>query len=113
MRTRTTTADLEIIPHTTTQVWGYNGTVPGPTLISQRGRRTVVTHRNELPVPVVVHLHGGVTAPEHDGYPRTSSSPPLPTTAITPPTTPAPTSSTPTIWPAETPAMGSANTSMR
>ncbi len=26
-------------------------------------------HRNELPVPVVVHLHGGVTPPEHDGYP--------------------------------------------
>lgn len=62
-------ADVEIIPGTTTQIWGYNGTVPGPTLISQRGRRTVVTHRNELPVPVVVHLHGGVTAPEHDGYP--------------------------------------------
>ncbi|WP_047690257.1 multicopper oxidase family protein [Kocuria sp. ZOR0020] len=62
-------ADLEIIPGTATQVWGYNGTVPGPTLVSQRGRRTVVTHRNELPVPVVVHLHGGVTAPEHDGYP--------------------------------------------
>ena len=26
-------------------------------------------HRNELPVPVVVHLHGGVTPPQHDGYP--------------------------------------------
>lgn len=62
-------AELEILPGTTTQVWGYNGTVPGPTLVSEKGRRTVVTHRNELPVPVVVHLHGGLTAPEHDGYP--------------------------------------------
>src|SRR5690606_1450020 len=31
--------------------------------------RTVVRHRNELPVPTVVHLHGGRTPPEHDGYP--------------------------------------------
>jgi FtsP/CotA-like multicopper oxidase with cupredoxin domain len=28
-----------------------------------------VRHRNELPVPTVVHLHGGHTAPEHDGWP--------------------------------------------
>jgi spore coat protein A len=58
-----------ILAGLTTQVWGYNGIVPGPTIVSQRGRRTAVTHRNELPVPVAVHLHGGRTAPEHDGYP--------------------------------------------
>jgi hypothetical protein len=29
----------------------------------------VVGHRNELAVPVSVHLHGGRTPPEHDGYP--------------------------------------------
>src|SRR5262245_50129712 len=29
----------------------------------------VVRHRNELPVPVVAHLHGGKTPPQHDGYP--------------------------------------------
>ncbi|TRY18173.1 multicopper oxidase family protein [Tessaracoccus rhinocerotis] len=52
-----------------TEVWGYNGILPGPTIVSRSGRRTVVTHRNELPVPVSVHLHGGKTAPEHDGYP--------------------------------------------
>jgi spore coat protein A len=28
-----------------------------------------VRHRNELPVPVVVHLHGGHTPAVHDGYP--------------------------------------------
>jgi spore coat protein A len=28
-----------------------------------------VRHRNELPVPTVVHLHGGHTPPEHDGFP--------------------------------------------
>ena len=29
----------------------------------------MVTHRNALPVPTVVHLHGGVTPHDSDGYP--------------------------------------------
>ncbi len=61
--------EAEIIPGLTTEVWGYEGVFPGPTIVSRSGRRTVVEHRNELPVPVVVHLHGGKTPPEHDGYP--------------------------------------------
>jgi spore coat protein A len=59
----------QILPGYTTAIWGYDGIFPGPTIESRRGRRVVVRHRNELPVPVVVHLHGGVTPPEHDGYP--------------------------------------------
>ena len=59
----------EILPGPKTEVWGYDGIFPGPTIRSRRGRRTVVRHRNELPVPTVVHLHGGKTPPEHDGYP--------------------------------------------
>src|SRR3977135_2307879 len=62
-------ATVEILPGVGTTVWGYNGTFPGPPLVSRSGRRAVVTHRNELPVPVVVHVHGGRTPPEHDGYP--------------------------------------------
>jgi spore coat protein A len=62
-------AQLEIIPGLPTAIWGYDGTYPGPTLVSRSGRRTVVRHHNELPVPVVVHLHGGHTPAEHDGYP--------------------------------------------
>jgi spore coat protein A, manganese oxidase len=62
-------AQVEILPGMRTEVWGYNGIFPGPTIESRRGRRTVVTHHNKLPVPVVVHLHGGKTPPEHDGYP--------------------------------------------
>ncbi|WP_020501501.1 multicopper oxidase family protein [Sciscionella marina] len=59
----------QIVPGLRTEVWGYNGIFPGPTIQSRRGRRTVVRHRNELPTPVVIHLHGGRTPPEHDGYP--------------------------------------------
>ncbi len=62
-------AEQEIVPGLRTLVWGYNGTFPGPTLESRSGRRTVVRHRNELPVPTVVHLHGGRTRPASDGYP--------------------------------------------
>lgn len=59
----------EILPGLKTEVWGYDGIFPGPTIESRRGRRAIVRHRNELPVPTVVHLHGGKTPPEHDGYP--------------------------------------------
>ena len=59
----------EIVPGLSTTVWGYEGVFPGPTIESRSGRRAVVRHRNELSVPTVVHLHGGRTRPEHDGYP--------------------------------------------
>jgi spore coat protein A len=59
----------EILPGLKTEVWGYNGIFPGPTIESRRGRQTIVQQRNELNVPTVVHLHGGRTPPEHDGYP--------------------------------------------
>ncbi|WBB81491.1 multicopper oxidase family protein [Micromonospora sp. WMMD882] len=62
-------AKVEIVPGHQTEIWGYDGTFPGPTIESRAGRRTVVRHRNELPVPVVVHLHGGKNPAEHDGYP--------------------------------------------
>jgi spore coat protein A len=62
-------ADQEILPGLRTRVFGYNGTFPGPTLLTRSGRPVVVTHRNDLPVPVAVHLHGGHTPADSDGYP--------------------------------------------
>ncbi|MGH3343538.1 MAG: multicopper oxidase family protein [Carbonactinosporaceae bacterium] len=52
-----------------TTVWGYDGVFPGPTIEVRRGRAAVVTHHNRLPVPTVVHLHGGKVSAEADGYP--------------------------------------------
>jgi spore coat protein A len=60
---------LHILPGLATQAWTYQGTIPGPTLKSASGRRTVVTHSNQLPHPTVVHLHGGHTPTGSDGYP--------------------------------------------
>ncbi len=62
-------AQAEILPGVRTPVLGYDGIFPGPTIETRRGRPVVVRHRNELPVPTVVHLHGGHTAAEHDGWP--------------------------------------------
>ncbi|TDD62228.1 multicopper oxidase family protein [Kribbella antibiotica] len=62
-------AKVEILPGLTTEIWGYDGTFPGPTIESRRGRQIVVRHRNELAVPAVVHLHGGRTPADSDGYP--------------------------------------------
>ncbi|AUY49163.1 multicopper oxidase family protein [Streptomyces sp. CB01881] len=62
-------ARLEILPGLRTEAWTYGGSYPGPTLAVRAGRETVVRHRNELPVPSVVHLHGGHTPADSDGYP--------------------------------------------
>jgi spore coat protein A, manganese oxidase len=62
-------APIRIFEDVATPAWTYNGTFPGPTISSHSGRRTVVTHQNQLPHPAVVHLHGGHTPHDSDGYP--------------------------------------------
>src|SRR5918994_4457152 len=59
----------EILPGLETEVWGYEGIFPGPTIESRSGRKIVVRQINDLPVPVSTHLHGGRTPPGSDGYP--------------------------------------------
>ena len=60
---------LEILPGLSTEVMGYDGLLPGPTIKARRGERVTVTHHNQLFWPTVVHLHGGHTSAESDGYP--------------------------------------------
>lgn len=59
----------EILDHDITPVWGFDGTFPGPLFETRRGRAAHVRLTNDLPVPVVRHLHGGFTPAEFDGYP--------------------------------------------
>jgi spore coat protein A len=66
---RQTEGRQRILPDLDTPIWGYNGTFPGPTIEARKGRQVVVTHHNELTVPTVVHLHGGIVAADSDGYP--------------------------------------------
>lgn len=69
--------EAQIVPGYDTMVFGYNGTVPGPTIIAKRGRPVVVRHMNNLPAvhPMLgyepwtsVHLHGSASEPQYDGY---------------------------------------------
>jgi spore coat protein A len=62
-------AEAELLPGLRTEVWGYGGGFPGPTIQARSGRRTVVKLVNRLSQPTVLHLHGGHTPPESDGYP--------------------------------------------
>jgi spore coat protein A len=64
---RETTAG--ILPGLRTPIMGYDGLFPGPTIKARRGRQVVVNYRNQTGVPTVVHLHGGHTPPESDGFP--------------------------------------------
>ena len=67
----------EIVPGLQTDLWGYNGMYPGPTIVTQRNRRSRVRQINNLPGvhPTLgftpwtsVHLHGHASLPQYDGY---------------------------------------------
>ena len=51
-------ARLSIVPGNFTEVFAYNGRVPGPTLELREGDRVTITFRNNLPEPSTIHWHG-------------------------------------------------------
>ncbi len=75
-----------------TRLWGYNGLFPGPTIDVNKDENVYIKWMNDLPdkhflpvdhtihhsesghqepdVKTVVHLHGGATPPDSDGYPE-------------------------------------------
>lgn len=59
----------EILPGLQTTIWGYEGQFPPPTIRVRSGRTAILQLANRLPVPTVLHLHGGVTPPDSDGFP--------------------------------------------
>ena len=70
-------APAEILPGKLTDVWGYNGITPGPTIMNTQGRHAVVQQINDLPsihptlrynVWTSTHLHGSCSKPQYDGY---------------------------------------------
>ena len=62
-------ARLSLVPGTLTDLFAYNGTVPGPVLEFHEGDRVVVHFRNDLPVTTTVHWHGFHLPFEADGSP--------------------------------------------
>jgi FtsP/CotA-like multicopper oxidase with cupredoxin domain len=68
-------AKLEIIPGFETEIWGYNGISPAPTIRQKEGRKSVVRFINQLDrdrqqkeINTVVHVHGMASATQYDGY---------------------------------------------
>ena len=62
-------ARLSLVPGTTSEVFAYNGHVPGPTLDVHEGDHVIVHFRNALPEPTTVHWHGLHIPAGADGSP--------------------------------------------
>lgn len=61
-------SQVEILPGLKTEIWGYNGITPGPTIRQRRGRISVVRFINQLDESMSIHLHGMASLPQYDGY---------------------------------------------
>lgn len=68
-------ASIEIIEGETTQVWSYNGVVPGPELRVKKGQGVRVTFTNNLPQETTIHWHGVRVPNEMDGVPHVTQEP--------------------------------------
>ena len=62
-------AFTEIIPGVQTEIWGYEGLYPGPTIRGRMGQPDVVRQVNALDVETSVHQHGGHNPSNSDGLP--------------------------------------------
>ena len=58
-----------------TDVWAYNGTVPGPELRFRQGQRLVMPVENALEAPTTVHWHGIRLPNAMDGVPHLTQAP--------------------------------------
>jgi FtsP/CotA-like multicopper oxidase with cupredoxin domain len=54
---------------TLTNVWQYNGTVPGPTIVATKGDAISALYENNIPEPSIIHWHGMLVSTENDGQP--------------------------------------------
>ena len=65
----------ELIPGKVVNLWGYNGTAPGPTIQVTQGDRVRIIVDNHLPEPTSMHWHGFEIPIEMDGAPGSSQDP--------------------------------------
>lgn len=59
---------VNILPGLMTEVWAYNGQIPGPIIYQRKGRQSIVRLINNVGTPTSVHLHGMASLPPYDGY---------------------------------------------
>jgi FtsP/CotA-like multicopper oxidase with cupredoxin domain len=65
----------QVAPQKTIDVWGFNGSAPGPTIQVTQGDRVRVIFKNELPEPSSIHWHGFEDQLGNDGMPGISQEP--------------------------------------
>lgn len=65
----------EFLPGFTFDLWGYNGSVPGPTIEAVEGDRVRLIVDNHLPEPTSIHWHGFEVPIEMDGVPGVTQDP--------------------------------------
>jgi len=65
----------KIVPWKTLDVWGYNGSCPGPTIQVTQGDRVRILVENRLPESTSMHWHGLEVPIEQDGVPYVSQKP--------------------------------------
>src|SRR6266567_262372 len=67
-----------LIPGRDMEVWGYNGSCPGPTLQVNQGDRVRIILENHLPESTSIHWHGLEVPAGMDGVPYISQQPVAP-----------------------------------
>ena len=67
--------ELELIEGLFVKTWGYNGSVPGPTIIVNKGDDVCIRVINKLPQKTSVHWHGLEVPNNMDGVPGIEPTP--------------------------------------
>jgi FtsP/CotA-like multicopper oxidase with cupredoxin domain len=75
LRVRSAQASLVGPKYPATEVWAYDGTVPGPELRYKQGERLRIEVENLLPVDTTVHFHGIRMPNAMDGVPHLTQAP--------------------------------------
>ena len=73
----------QIAPNKTIDVWGFNGSAPGPTIQVTQGDKVRVIFKNELPESSSIHWHGFEDQIGYDGMPGISQEPVRPGQSFT------------------------------
>jgi FtsP/CotA-like multicopper oxidase with cupredoxin domain len=67
-----------ILPNRVLDLWGFDGSAPGPTIQANEGDRIRIVFDNHLPEPTGIHWHGLELPYEMDGVPGVGSEPVAP-----------------------------------
>lgn len=65
----------QIVPGRVLDLWGFNGSAPGPTIHANEGDRVRILFDNHLPEPTSIHWHGLELPIEMDGVPGIGQEP--------------------------------------